>query len=95
MVETTIGKFKDSFRETIIANIQKSYGSVEEFADEKGYKLSDLKEMLNGNFRDLDSFLKLLLDTNWTVSFKDHFDHNFKFPETFTIPLNTNVNNLA
>jgi hypothetical protein len=86
MVETSIAKFKENFKEALLANIHKSYGSIEEFADDKGYSLDHLNSMLHGNFGTLDEFLKLLLDTNWNVTFTDHFDHNFNFPDSFTIP---------
>ncbi len=86
MIEGSIMRFKSNFREALIANIHKSYGSMEEFADEKGYRLEDLAAMMDGKFTTIDEFLKLMLDTNWTISFKDHFDHSFRFPDSFTVP---------
>lgn len=86
MVESSIARFKENFRAALIANIHKSYGSIEEFADEKGYTNDQIYEMLDGKFLTIDAFLKLMLDTNWTISFRDHFDHNFKFPDSFTVP---------
>jgi hypothetical protein len=86
MIESSIERFKENFKEALLANIHKSYGSIAEFADEKGYSISQLDAMMNGQFGTIDQFLKLLLDTNWNVTFTDHFDHNFNFPDSFTVP---------
>lgn len=96
MVESTIARFRENFKEAMLANIHKSYGSLEEFADDKNYDLEELKSMLEGQVHNLDSFLKLLLDTNWSVSFKDHFDHNFNFPDSFSLQSNLQkINNFT
>jgi hypothetical protein len=90
MIDSSIERFKRNFKDALLANIHKSYGSVAEFADDKGYSNEQVFNMLEGNFTNIDQFLKLLLDTNWSVTFTDHFDHNFNFPDSFTVPLLSN-----